>query len=168
MVNTVITVRPARSEDSAEIAGVHDASWREAYRGVIPGRELERMIARRGPRWWRSAIRRGSNMLVLEFDESVAGYVTYGRNRLRTMPFKGELFELYLAPEYQGMGFGARLFRAARSDLARHGLNSLVVWALADNERAAGFYSHLGGLQIRKAHEKFGDESRERVAFGFE
>jgi hypothetical protein len=42
---------------------VHDAAWRDAYRGLIPGRELERMIARRGPRWWQSAILRGSRLL---------------------------------------------------------------------------------------------------------
>ena len=41
-----------RPGDAEEIARVHDASWRDAYRGVIPGVELERMIARRGPAWW--------------------------------------------------------------------------------------------------------------------
>ena len=58
MVETVISIRAARLGDEGEIASVHDAAWREAYRGVIPGRELERMIARRGPAWWRLAIAR--------------------------------------------------------------------------------------------------------------
>ena len=59
MVETVISIRPARgSATKAEIARVHDEAWREAYRGVIPGRELERMIVRRGPAWWRRADRR--------------------------------------------------------------------------------------------------------------
>ena len=59
MVETVISVRTARLGDESEIAPVHDEAWREAYRGVIPGRELERMIKRRGPAWWRSAIAAG-------------------------------------------------------------------------------------------------------------
>src|SRR5271166_6192203 len=71
MVETVITIRTARLGDEDDIAAVHDAAWRDAYRGVIPGRELERMVARRGPKWWQSAIRRGTRLAVLDFDESI-------------------------------------------------------------------------------------------------
>ena len=122
MVETVISIRAARLGDEAEIASVHDAAWREAYRGVIPGRELERMIARRGPAWWRLAIARRTPLLVLEFADSVVGYVSYGRNRVPALGYGGEIFELYLAPECQGCGFGRRMFDAARKDLAGHGL----------------------------------------------
>ncbi|MBV8473376.1 MAG: GNAT family N-acetyltransferase, partial [Hyphomicrobiales bacterium] len=80
----------------------------------------------------------------------------------------GEIFELYLAPEYQGMGLGRRMFEAAQRDLAAHGFSSFVVWALADNERALGFYRRLGGKIVRRAPEQFGAETRERVAFAFE
>ncbi|MGE3245228.1 MAG: N-acetyltransferase family protein [Beijerinckiaceae bacterium] len=168
MVNTLVTVRTARPADAAEIANVHDLSWREAYRGIIPGRELERMISRRGPKWWQSAVKRGSNILVLDFDETVVGYATYGRNRARGVPYKGEIYELYLTPEFQGLGFGRRLFRAARADLTRHRCDSVVVWALEDNARAVDFYRHLGGAAIKRAPEKFGNEARDRIAFGFE
>lgn len=40
------------------------------------------MIARRGPDWWRAAILRGSGLLVLEIDELIVGYSTFGRNRV--------------------------------------------------------------------------------------
>ncbi len=167
MVNTLVTVRTARARDAGEIANVHDQSWREAYRGIIPGGELERMISRRGNRWWETAINRGSNILVLDFDEAIVGYTTYGRNRARAIPFKGEIYELYLAPEYQGLGFGRRLFKAARADLARHNCMTTIVWSLEDNDRAVAFYRHMGGEPVKRAPEKFGDETRERIAFGF-
>lgn len=167
MVETVISIRAARVGDENDIAVVHDSAWREAYRGVIPGRELERMIARRGPVWWRHAIMRRTPLLVLEFGESVVGYVSYGRNRVPTLGYGGEIFELYLAPECQGCGFGRRMFEAARKDLVSHGYGSLVVWALAGNERAIGFYRRLGGRVVRRAHETFSGQQRERVAFGF-
>jgi ribosomal protein S18 acetylase RimI-like enzyme len=167
MVEAVITIRRARAEDAPEIAEVHDAAWRDAYRGVIPGRELERMIARRGPRWWREAIARGSRLIVLDFDESVGGYATYGRNRVPSLPYGGEIFELYIAPEFQGLGFGRRLFQAARRDLQDHGYTSVLIWALADNDRALRFYERLGGRIIRRAQERFGSETLERVAFAF-
>jgi ribosomal protein S18 acetylase RimI-like enzyme len=167
MVEAVITIRKARAEDASEIADVHDAAWRDAYRGIIPGRELERMIARRGPKWWRGAIERKSRLIVLDFDESIAGYATYGRNRVPSLPFQGEIFELYIAPEFQGLGFGRRLFEAAQRDLQDHGFATLLIWALADNDRALRFYDRLGGRIIRRAQEKFGSEYRERVAFAF-
>ena len=49
MVKSVVSIRHASPGDAEDIAFVHDVSWRDAYRGVIPGVELERMIARRGP-----------------------------------------------------------------------------------------------------------------------
>ena len=168
MVDTVITIRKALPADARSIAAVHDAAWRDAYRGIIPGRELERMIARRGPRWWGSAIQRGSRIVVLEFDDGVQGYASYGPNRVPALPYQGEIYEIYLAPEFQGLGFGRRLFEAARADLAEHGYPSVLVWALADNDRALDFYDRLGGKPIRSAPERFGAELRERIAFGFE
>jgi len=168
MVETLITIRNARESDAEGIASVHDSAWRDAYRGIIPGRELEKMIARRGPRWWHSAILRGSRLAVLDFDEVIGGYASYGRNRVPSMPYGGEIFELYIAPEFQGLGFGKRLFSAARKDLAEHGYRTALVWALADNERALDFYRRLGGHCVRNAQERFGTETRARVAFAFD
>ncbi len=168
MSETVITIRGARASDAEAIAAVHDASWRDAYRGIIPGRELERMVARRGPKWWQTAIRRGSRLSVLDFHDAIGGYTSYGRNRVPALPFGGEIFELYLAPEFQGLGFGRRLFEAARKDLADHGYGTVLVWALADNERAIEFYGRLGGRVVRRAEERFGQDLRGRIAFGFD
>jgi len=167
-METVITIRSARESDAAGIAEVHDAAWRDAYRGIIPGRELERMIARRGPLWWHSAIQRGSRLLVLDFAEIIGGYASYGRNRVPSLHYGGEIFELYIAPEFQGLGFGTKLFDVARKDLAEHGYPSFLVWALSDNERAIQFYLKLGGKSIRQASERFGREVRARTAFAFD
>lgn len=167
MVEALITIRRARIEDAREIAVTHDAAWRETYRGLIPGRDLERIVTRRGPAWWRRAILRGARVLVLDFDESIAGYVSYGANRAPVLPYSGEIFELYLAPEFVGLGFGRGLFKAARRELAALGFESVVVWALADNDRAIGFYRRMGGREAGSGAERFGETTRERVAFGF-
>ena len=167
MSQALITIRRAMPGDADAIAAVHDASWRDAYRGMIPGRELEQLIARRGPAWWRGAVAQGTRVLVLSTHGSVCGYVSYGRNRAPALDYSGEIFELYLTPEYQGLGFGKRLFLAARQDLWVAGLESTLVWTLADNERAVDFYRRMGGAQVRKASELFGTERLGRLAFGF-
>lgn len=167
MTTKTIRIRTASAADAENVAAIHDASWMEAYRGIIPGPQLEAMVQRRGAPWWANAIARGSRIAVLDFDGSPIGYASYGRNRAASLPYRGEIFELYLMPEFQGLGFGSRLFTAARRELVNHGLTSVVVWSLGENERAVRFYERLGGLLVGRAHETFGATSCERLAFGW-
>ncbi len=167
MSTKTIHIRPAEIEDASGISAVHDAAWMEAYRGIIPAKVLCRMVERRGPYWWQAGLRRSNRVLVLDFAGKIAGYATYGANRAPGFPYSGEIFELYLAPEYQGLGLGGRLFRASRRSLSESGLNGTIVWSLAENERAVAFYANMGGNLVGSSHEQFGDERRERLAFGW-
>ena len=168
LMNTVlIEIRRARTTDAKSVAEAHDEAWRTAYRGVIPGPELEKLISRRGAGWWEGAIRKGSRISLLAFGDTVAGYANYGRNRARSLQYEGEIYELYLRPEFQGLGFGRRLFMAARRDLVASRMKSMVVWALSDNEPAIEFYRALGGKAVARSSEKFGDKLLDKVAFGW-
>jgi ribosomal protein S18 acetylase RimI-like enzyme len=167
MSTTLIEVRRAKPSDATGIATTHDEAWRGAYQGVIPGPELDKLINRRGAQWWDSAIRKGSRIALLQFGEKVAGYANYGRNRARSLHYDGEIYELYLRPEFQGLGFGRRLFTAARRDLAQSGLKSLIVWALSENDTAVEFYRALGGKTVARSSEKFGARVLDKIAFGW-
>ncbi len=167
MKTNVIGVRRAEVRDAEAITAVHDAAWRYAYDGMIPAKELARIVARRGARWWDRAIRRGTAVLVLEVGGTICGYATVGPNRARNLPQKGEVYEIYLKPEYQGIGLGTRLFLAARRELARFGFDSVVVWALADNDGACRFYRNAGGRKIARANEKFGEVSLTKIAYAW-
>ncbi len=168
MTTGLIEIRRAKPADAKAIAAVHDDAWRTAYRGIIPGLELERMVERRGPRWWDAAIRRGSRLSVLLVGEDIAGYVNYGGNRAKALPYGGEIYEIYLHPQYQGLGFGQRLFAAARRDLAIARLGGLVVWALSENEGAMGFYKALGGQPVASSTEQFGSKTLDKTAFAWQ
>ncbi|RYX98366.1 MAG: GNAT family N-acetyltransferase [Bradyrhizobiaceae bacterium] len=167
MSTTLIEVRPARTADAVAVASTHDEAWRSAYQGLIPGPELDKLINRRGAQWWDSAIRKGSRVSVLCFGDKVAGYANYGRNRARSLQFEGEIYELYLRPEFQGLGFGRRLFASAKRDLMQSGLKNLVIWALSDNEGATEFYRALGGRMVARSSERFGAKSLDKVAFAW-
>jgi ribosomal protein S18 acetylase RimI-like enzyme len=168
MSTILIEIRQAKPSDAAAVADTHDEAWKGAYQGIIPGVELEKLVMRRGPDWWDSAIRKGSRISILVFGEVVAGYANYGRNRARTLSYDGEIYELYLRPEFQGLGLGRRLFTAARKDLATSGMKSLVVWALSDNDNAVGFYQALGGRAVARSSERFGKRTLDKVAFGWQ
>jgi len=168
MSTILIEIRQAKPSDAAAVADTHDDAWKGAYQGIIPGVELEKLVMRRGPDWWDSAIRKGSRISILVFGEVVAGYANYGRNRARTLSYDGEIYELYLRPEFQGLGLGRRLFTAARKDLATSGMKSLVIWALSDNDNAVGFYQALGGRPVARSSERFGKRTLDKVAFGWQ
>ena len=163
-----IDVRRARIDDAAGIAAVHDAAWRYAYRGILLGIDLERMVERRGPLWWEKAIRRHVVVLVLEVDGRVVGYATLGPTRMRTLPYKGEIYEIYVLPEYQGLGLGSRLFQSARRMLGDLHFAGLAVRALRDNDNAVGFYRRLGGRVVVETGERIGDTVLPVTVFGWD
>jgi ribosomal protein S18 acetylase RimI-like enzyme len=165
-MNTLtIGIRKAEPGDAPAIADVHHQAWRGAYAGIIPHRALNAMINRRGDDWWANAIRKAATVLVVEIGGRVAGYATIGKNRARELTQQGEIYELYLLPECQGIGLGSQLFSAAREKLADFGLKGMVVWALEDNVGALSFYEGIGGRDIAEGVEIFDQKALKKVAF---
>ncbi len=167
MSTRTTSIRRAREVDLGDLSKVFDAAWREAYRGIIPGVALERLIADRDRAWWRSALRRGRPIAVVETADRVVGYAAYGRTRSRALGTEAEIDELYLLPEYQGVGLGRRLFRAVRNDLGDHGLTRLGVWSLEDNARAGAFYEGLGGRPGPRVLDRMAGIALPKVGFLF-
>jgi ribosomal protein S18 acetylase RimI-like enzyme len=169
MRQNIAKIRPAKPSDACAIAQIHEDAWRTTYQGIIPHLYLEKMIARRGSTWWNSAIRRSKTVVyVFTFDGEVQGYVSFGAARNQRRANLGEIYELYLAPTYQGLGFGKELFLSAYNALKRDGRRSLLVWALAENEIACGFYNRLGGRRSGTSPERYGDTTLHRIAFVWE
>jgi ribosomal protein S18 acetylase RimI-like enzyme len=166
-----VATRWSAGADAEALAEVHRLAWRYAYAGIIPGVQLNRMIARRGPIWWGRMHDRGMRALVLTCGGGIAGYATLGRSRGPDGSGQGptgEIFELYLRPEMHGVGFGRRLFCEARLALASHGLTSLMVWALAENEVACRFYEAMGGRAVARGVEGFCGVPLQKVGFAWE
>ena len=86
---------------------------------------------------------------------------------MRTLPFKGEIYELYLRPEYQGLGFGRQLFRGARDQLGAFGYKSHAVRVLSENGPACDFYAAMGGWKVAQSDEKIGDDILEVTLYGW-
>ncbi|MDZ7823885.1 MAG: GNAT family N-acetyltransferase [Ahrensia sp.] len=161
-----IDIRPAELCDAAAISDTHAVAWENSYAGIIPHKNLREMIHRRDQAWWERAIRRGTSVMVLDLGKGVIpGYVTFGLNRARALPQDGEIYELYLRPEYQGIGLGSRLFTAARTRLKTLKCDGLVVWSLEDNENALRFYEGKGGRDIAEGHETFGHSTLRKIAY---
>ncbi len=162
-----VRVRRARVADAKALAEVFRQSWVQAYRGIIPHTHLQNLIRRRGTAWWRSATRSGDDILVLEAGGKIAGYATLGPCRRRGLQ-QGEIFEIYLTPKYQGLGFGEHLFEACRNRLDQRLLRGLLVWALAENTGAIDFYWRRGGRPVARTTERIGSTSLEKIGFAWD
>jgi GNAT superfamily N-acetyltransferase len=155
MTALVIDVRSARAGDAAALADVHEVAWREAYSGIIPALTLERMIVRRSAKWWRDVLARRP-VLILDVGGTVAGYASFGPAHGHGQSGAAEIQELYLRPEYQGIGLGGRLFAAVLKRARARGYPRVVIRALADNDRANEFYLRRGGRLLAATDETLG------------
>ncbi|MEO1264421.1 MAG: GNAT family N-acetyltransferase [Pseudomonadota bacterium] len=146
---------------------IHRESWSHAYRRILPHAHLKPMISRRTAAWWRGAIRSRDNVLVLEINDEAAGYATCGRAR-HTGREEGEIYELYLAPKFQGLGFGEHLFEACRATLDLKGYRGLAVHVLSENEQAIGFYWARGGRPVAECYERFGEATVAKLTLAWD
>ncbi|MBO0661274.1 GNAT family N-acetyltransferase [Jiella sp. MQZ9-1] len=167
MPTITTAIRFADPKDATALACVHEAAWRGAYAGIIPHGCLNAIIDRRRHDWWTRAIRNGAGILVADFCGETVGYATMGPNRTQALAVKGEIYELYLKPSHQGVGFGRRLFAASQKLLREREMESHAVWALDENAMATGFYEWLGGVPMAEGEERFGATTLRKLAFAW-
>jgi len=170
-----IFIRPAGPADAEEIARVQAISWRATYARQLSAESLARVETSWDARHWRHGLERVDDRaitLVLEAREvGMVGFGVAGRRRVGRDPalhaYEGEVYLLYLLPGFQGYGLGTKLMVALARVLKARGLNSALVWALATNRAAIGFYEHLGGEILLRARKPFFGEPVEEIALGW-
>ena len=143
-----MTIRTATPLDADAIARVQVATWRVAYKDIVPDAHLngldwrEWAIARREQ--LERATDEGVRVHVALVDESLVGYVATGpeRESSPSAPPGQEIYALYLAPELWGRGIGRDLLSRAVADVPPD--VPVTLWVLADNLRARSFYERRG------------------------
>jgi len=146
----VVEVRDATLADAHGIATVLVASWRAAYRGLLPDEVLAGLSVADRERFWSAALteRPPNTRMVVATDAGVViGFAATGPPLVpvdRADPTLGDLYALYLAPDVWRRGIGTRLHAAALDRLRDRGFTHAGLWVLDTNERALRFYTRLG------------------------
>lgn len=163
-------VRPATLQDVPSIARVHVDAWRETYQGVLPSEFLQSLSYESREEQWRRALSNPSSRVHLhvmqEKGGSVGGFVAVGPERGEMEDYDGELYAIYLLKQYQGLGYGRKLFAGGARALVNEGFRSLVLWVLEDN-LTRGFYKHLGGSVVGQKMIEVGGGEYAAVAYGW-
>ena len=162
------TVRPARQEDVAAIARIEVETWRSTYPGMLPDRVLLNMSPERQTGSWSGLVRfRPGDVMVAENgDEGIVGFGNCGPQRDPSLPFAGEVYTLYVAPEAQNQGIGRHLLRALFERLLEKGRGSALVWVIRANP-SRYFYERLGGKLVLQRKIRVGGVPVEAVAYGW-
>lgn len=150
-----VIVRPATQEDAASLAALHVASWRAAYRGLMPQRVLDGLSVEARERAWSERLTRPETpeartwVAVDDDDGALLGFASTGPTRDADLDPRStaEVYALYVAPERIGQGAGRALLEHAVTDVRARGWRELVLWALEGNLRAERFYARAGLAQ---------------------
>ena len=134
-----ITIKPMETDE--EIKGkafVHWKCWQETYPGLVSQAYLDKFTLEKSEE---RAVQWRDNILVAKEGDRVIGFVGYGSSG-PDAPDTGEVFALYVLPEYHGTGVGRQLMDAALEKLAAY--PHICLWAVKGNGRAVRFYEKYG------------------------
>jgi ribosomal protein S18 acetylase RimI-like enzyme len=146
-MNNVI-VRKAISEDAQQIAEVHVLTWQCAYKGQIPDSYLKSLSIEKRTEGWSKQLKyskKGIHTLVVEVDGKVVGWCTAGIGRDEDFdPEIGELYAIYIHPNFIGKGLGSKLMESALNQLRKDGYKKATLWVLNTNEKTRKWYENKG------------------------
>ena len=133
--------RMGPGDDALAVSRVYAASWRAAYRGIVPQAFLDEMAE---DRWCGFLTDGGAESLLLLDGQRLAGTAAYGPARQTETAGCGEVISLYLLPDCWGRGLGKALLEAALERLREMGCREASLWVLEENRRARAFYERQG------------------------
>jgi GNAT superfamily N-acetyltransferase len=175
------TIRPATERDAAGIAKVYVDTWRSTYAAVLPHRVLLGMSYERETRQWSWIIRNDaaaqSVIVATEADHGVVGFASFGparrSHRPAAGPFAGEedakvgeVYALYVLPDFQERGIGRLLLAAAFAALVGKRCGCGFLWALRDNH-SRYFYERVGGKLVAERRERLWGCMVDQVCYGW-
>ena len=150
-------------DDLREISGIYEKSWKKTYKGMLPSGYLKRIPEGN----WADRINRfGSRSMVVVSGDEYIGTISFGASHISQYEGLGEVFSLYVLPQYTGKGIGKLLMDRAVAELKALGYSRIILFALDRNLVARRFYERYGytasGDLMKK---KFGHKTVTQVMY---
>jgi GNAT superfamily N-acetyltransferase len=154
-------VRPARPEDAAEIARIQLATWRVAYRRMLPKHVLDNLDEAYLGRRWSAAIEappseRHRVLVAVEQAERsyLVGFAAAGPADEQALapdepadrfgPTVAAVTDLLVEPRWGRRGHGSRLLAAAVDMWRTDAFDTAVAWAFDDDAATRKFLTGTG------------------------
>ncbi len=144
---TGFAVRAAIPDDAEKIAAVFVETWRATYPGMLPDRVLVKMSDEAQGYYWSRllAARRAREFVRVAVNarNALLGFGSAGPGRTSAKN-EGEVYTLYVRPDFQNRGIGRALICALLQGLRERGCRQAMLWVLAANP-SRFFYEAMGG-----------------------
>ena len=116
----------------------------------------------------RAIEKKGPEIIVVAEDRTggVIGVGSCGPNRQRRSGFAGEVYTLYVHPDFQEQGNGRGLLLRLFEELSGAGLDSAVIWVLAANP-SRYFYEAMGGRREGERVERLWGADLKETGYGW-
>ena len=165
-------IRIAGLEDAESIGRIQVASWQSAYKNIVPDVHLNSMdVAAHASRWTENLSTTTQNKFTLmaAVDGRDIGFLSMGPARDENAGFDGELWAVYLHPDFYGQGHGKPFFDDAVSRMKKQGYKNMYVWVLKDNMIGRRFYEKMGAVEIKGLTKTvtIADTVLDEVAYGW-
>ena len=149
-------VRAGIPEDAEKIAAIFVETWRETYPGMLPDRVLIKMSDEAQAFYWSRLLtaRRAREFVRVAVNErnAVVGFGSAGPER-HGARHEGEIYTLYVRPDFQNRGVGRALICALLAGLRERGCHQAMLWVLAANP-SRFFYEVMGGKKSLERSER--------------
>ncbi|MGP4079653.1 GNAT family N-acetyltransferase [Pseudalkalibacillus sp. R45] len=160
-------IRRAEREDIGKIAEVHVGSWKTTYRGIVSDGFLDSLSPEQKiSQWTRNLEQDDPILLVADEAGQVVGFVSAGKSRSDHLPFKAEIYAIYILKEFQRKGIGKALVKAAVAEFKSRGWDSMLIWVLEENE-SKHFYEKMGGKEAGRDQLQIEGKFHTEIAFGW-
>ncbi|WNM40514.1 GNAT family N-acetyltransferase [Micromonospora halotolerans] len=154
-------VRPARPEDAGEIARLQLATWRVAYRRILPRHVLDNLDEAYLARRWSAAVQEppsGAHRVLVAVEQAeqsyLVGFAASGPADAEALA-PGEpadaladgvvaVTDLLVEPRWGRRGHGSRLLAAMVDHWREDGFTRAVAWAFDADEATRGFLTSTG------------------------
>jgi ribosomal protein S18 acetylase RimI-like enzyme len=154
-------IRDAAREDLLSIAQLQAASWKAAYRGILPDAFLDGDLeSDRKQRWVGIADRMATSdrLLIAMHGSAAAGFISGWTTDAIGCDagFDLHIDNLHVRPDLRGQKLGVALMRELSRRQSSDEKVRAYLWVLAGNEPARRFYLRLGGRVSDTQETKIG------------
>jgi ribosomal protein S18 acetylase RimI-like enzyme len=132
--------------DAESIARIQVASWRAAYRGILPDATLDKLSEPERAGKWREWLGKSEiTILLSESDGVITGFASSGPSRDKDAAEGAhEIHAIYVDPTCWRAGHGRALTERTLELAKSKGATSVTLWVLEKNDPARRFYEALG------------------------
>ena len=169
-----VVYRQAEARDVAEVAAVHMLSKQAAYKDILAPDYLDSLSLEQHCKSWEEKFPKLANaqkyLAVAELDKKIIGFASTGPARDEGLPYGGELYTLYLHPDYYGYGVGRFLMQMCGDYLVQSGTQGIYLWVFEGNQPGRVFYEKMGGVCVPGKTKiiDIGSQSLVEVLYGWQ